>query len=114
MRQRILIPIACGGIRVDLIAANRLQWFAEAKHLQTAGHTWWEFPAGIADAQEEHQQVDPWEDILRDCANARFELANVAQRSARFSRFVSDSSSVDVEIEQQPDRRFLPMQARAQ
>ncbi|TMH36921.1 MAG: hypothetical protein E6H66_04160 [Betaproteobacteria bacterium] len=53
MRQRILIPIACGGIRVDLIAANRLQWFAEAKHLQTAGHTWWEFPAGIADAQEE-------------------------------------------------------------
>ena len=28
---RRLVPIPCGDIRVDLIAANRLQWFAEAR-----------------------------------------------------------------------------------
>jgi hypothetical protein len=62
---RRLVPIACGAIRVDLIAANRLQWFTEALHLYRAGATWWEFPSAISDAQEARQQVDPWEDTLR-------------------------------------------------
>jgi putative DNA primase/helicase len=63
---RRLVPITCTNIRVDAIAANRLQWFAEARQRYAAGCTWWEFPAGIADAQEQRQQVDPWEDILRE------------------------------------------------
>jgi len=63
---RRLVPIACGEIRDDLIAANRLQWFAEARHLHATGSTWWVFPAGIAEAQEDRQQVEPWEDTLRD------------------------------------------------
>lgn len=62
---RRLVPIACGDIRVDLIAANRLQWFAEARHLHAGGATWWEFPGAIADEQDARQQVDPWEDLLR-------------------------------------------------
>jgi Virulence-associated protein E len=63
---RRLVPIACGDIRVDLIAANRLQWFSEARHLYAAGCTWWEFPTDIVEAQDQRQQVDPWEDSLRD------------------------------------------------
>ena len=62
---RRLVPIACTDIRVDLIAATRLQWLAEAKRLYTEGATWWEFPAGIAEAQEARQQLDPWEDTIR-------------------------------------------------
>jgi predicted P-loop ATPase len=63
---RRLIPIPCGEIRCDLIADNRLQWFAEARHAHANGASWWEFPVGIADAQEARQHVEPWEDTLRD------------------------------------------------
>jgi virulence-associated protein E len=62
---RRLIPISCSSIRVDLIGENRLQWFAEARRLHAKGATWWEFPASIAQAQEERQHIDPWEDTLR-------------------------------------------------
>lgn len=62
---RRLVPITCTDIRIDLIATHRLQWLAEARHLHAAGATWWEFPAGITDAQEARQQTDPWEDVLR-------------------------------------------------
>jgi putative DNA primase/helicase len=57
---RRLIPISCSSIRVDLIRENRLQWFAEARRLHAEGTTWWEFPASIAQAQEERQHIDPW------------------------------------------------------
>ena len=63
---RRLVPIACGEIRVDMISALRLQWFAEARHLYRDGATWWQFPSSIADAQEDRHQVDPWEDTLRN------------------------------------------------
>jgi len=63
---RRLIPVACGEIHVDLIGANRLAWFAEALHLYRAGGTWWEFPQAVSAAQEARQQVDAWEDLLRD------------------------------------------------
>jgi hypothetical protein len=67
-----LIPIECGANRVDLIAENRIQWFAEARHRHAPGATWWEFPSAITQAQEDRQQVDPWEDHLRDMiANGR-------------------------------------------
>src|SRR4030095_15565162 len=59
-----LIPVPCTDIRVDLIAENRLRWFAEARHLHSNGATWWEFPSSIADTQEARQQVDPWEDMI--------------------------------------------------
>ncbi len=63
---RRLVPIPCGEIRIDLIKENRLQWFAEALHLYRQPATWWEFPSAIAEAQEDRQQIDPWEDSLRD------------------------------------------------
>ena len=62
---RRLVPVPCTNIRVDLIAANRLQWFAEARHLYEGGATWWEFPASIEAAREGRQQIDPWEHTLR-------------------------------------------------
>jgi predicted P-loop ATPase len=63
---RRLVPIVAGDIRIDIIRSNRLQWFAEARHLYKAGATWWEFPSAIEAAREARQQVDPWEDLLRD------------------------------------------------
>jgi predicted P-loop ATPase len=64
---RRLVPIPCGEFRIVLIAASRLQWFAEARQRYAEGATWWEFPAAIGDEQEARQQVDPWEDALRAC-----------------------------------------------
>lgn len=62
---RRLVPVTCTTIRVDLIEANRLQWFAEALSLFRAGASWWEFPPSIADAQDGRHAADPWEDVLR-------------------------------------------------
>jgi predicted P-loop ATPase len=62
---RRLIPIRIANIRLDLIVANRLQWFAEARHLYQAQCTWWEFPEGMGGEQEERQSTDPWEDSLK-------------------------------------------------
>lgn len=62
---RRLIPIPCDRIDVELIERERLQWFAEARDDFTRGAAWWEFPATIADDQDDRQQVDPWEDVLR-------------------------------------------------
>lgn len=69
---RRLVPITAGVIRLDLIEANRLQWFAEARQLYEAGASWWEFPQAIDAAREDRQQIDPWEDTLRNMiANGR-------------------------------------------
>jgi hypothetical protein len=62
---RRLIPVSCGAIRLELIKANRLQWFSEARELYQTGATWWVFPATIEAAREERQAVDPWELTLR-------------------------------------------------
>lgn len=61
---RRLIPIASGEINIDMIENCREQWFAEALQRFNDGATWWEFPAGVTAAQEDRQQVDPWEDLL--------------------------------------------------
>ncbi len=66
---RRLIPVRVGEIRLDVIQAERLQWFAEARHLHQAGAHWWEFPEGVSAAQESRQAVDPWEDTLRGYIN---------------------------------------------
>jgi hypothetical protein len=63
---RRLVPIPTGDISVDLVKENRLQWFAEALRKFSAGVTWWEFPAEIQQVQEDRQQVDSWEDVLRN------------------------------------------------
>jgi hypothetical protein len=63
---RRLVPVPCGELRLDLIEANRLQWLAEARQLHADGSTWWEFPNSILVEQEERQQIDPWEDVIRD------------------------------------------------
>ncbi len=61
---RRLVPIPCGEIRVDLIEANRFQWFAEALVEFKAGATWWEFPVEIDEARDERQKTDPWEPAI--------------------------------------------------
>lgn len=61
---RRLVPITVGDINIAMISDCREQWFAEARHLFESGATWWEFPVTITAAQEERQQVDPWEDLL--------------------------------------------------
>ena len=63
---RRLVSMVAGEIRLELIRENRLQWFAEARAQYEAGATWWEFPPAIEAAREARQQVDPWEDLLRD------------------------------------------------
>lgn len=62
---RRLIPIKTGSIQVALIEENREQYFAEAFQLFIDGNTWWEYPPAISTDQEERQQPDPWEDIIR-------------------------------------------------
>jgi hypothetical protein len=58
---RRLVPIRCGAVRLDLIEANRLQWFAEAKAALEASETWHEFPQAEADAErDERQHHDEW------------------------------------------------------
>jgi predicted P-loop ATPase len=62
---RRLVPITTGVIEIQMIEDNREQWFAEARDLFKAGATWWEYPVEILNVQEDRQQVDPWEDLLR-------------------------------------------------
>lgn len=62
---RRLVPIKTGEIDIPMIENLREQWFAEALIKYKQGATWWEFPIEIEAAQEDRQQVDPWEDLLR-------------------------------------------------
>jgi hypothetical protein len=72
---RRLIPVPITNIRIELIQANRLAWFSEARHAHQAGGpqgTWWQFPDTVTGEQEDRQAIDPWEDTLRDAiANGR-------------------------------------------
>jgi hypothetical protein len=63
---RRLIPVKTGTIDVDFIKLCADQWLAEAGELYAQDATWWEWPSDIKAAQEERQQQDPWEDIIRD------------------------------------------------
>ena len=62
---RRLVPVTTGDINIAMIEENREQWFAEARAQLAQGATWWGFPIEIEAAQEERQQIDPWEDLLR-------------------------------------------------
>jgi predicted P-loop ATPase len=78
---RRLIPIRTGDIRVDLIEETRDQWIAEARNLFDEGATWWEFPGAMMGAQDERQQVDPWEDTLRNFIDHGRRVSNGATTS---------------------------------
>lgn len=88
---RRLVPILCGEIRVDLIAANRQQWFAEARELHKRGVPWWEFPDAIRQAQEDRQHVDPWEDMLREFIERGRRLTSTSEREPFPTRWMSSS-----------------------
>ena len=62
---RRLVPIRVGEIDLVQIKLQREQWLAEALRAYLDGASWWEFPASISVAQEDRQQIDPWEDLLR-------------------------------------------------
>lgn len=58
-------PIKCEEIRLDIIADNREQLFAEAVHAFKAGATWWEMPRAETEAEQEaRRQSDVWEEVL--------------------------------------------------
>jgi hypothetical protein len=81
---RRLVPIKVGHIDLDAIESTREQWFAEARDLLGKGGTWWEYPEAIEVAQEERQQVDPWEDLLRGLiANGRQQHVGVDAGTGR-------------------------------
>lgn len=63
---RRLVPVECGTIDVAHIEANRLQWFAEARHRFLNGETWWEFPSTLVEAQADRQHEDLWVQVLRE------------------------------------------------
>jgi hypothetical protein len=61
---RRLIPVRIGRIDIAMIHAQREQWFAEARQRFIQNESWWDYPAGIEEAQDERQHADPWEDTL--------------------------------------------------
>lgn len=63
---RRLVPLKTGTIDVNLIRENRLQWFAEAAVAYKRGDNWWLWPESINGEQQDRQQADPWEDLLRN------------------------------------------------
>jgi putative DNA primase/helicase len=86
---RRLVPIRCGiagAIRPDLIEANRLQWFAEARTRYERGESWWEFPAAIEAERDDRQHVDPWEPLI--------ETALVGQRETTVDKLLTDALDV--------------------
>jgi putative DNA primase/helicase len=60
-------PIKCGELRLDLIADQREQLFAEAVAKFKAGSTWWEMPRQETEAEQEaRRQADSWEEVVDD------------------------------------------------
>ena len=60
-------PITCGEIRVDVIEANRDQFFAEAVKRHKAGEPHWLMPdEQTREEQEERYQVDAWQEKIAE------------------------------------------------
>lgn len=57
-------PITVSEIRLDLLAQNRDQYWAEAVHRFRAGETFHEMPDSTFEEQEFHRSVDPWEMVI--------------------------------------------------
>jgi putative DNA primase/helicase len=56
-------PIECEYIRLDLLRANRDQYFAEAAHLFREGWPWWEIEEAEAKLkQAQRYENDPWQE----------------------------------------------------
>ena len=55
-------PVRCGRIDMAYIRENREQLFAEAVYMFRTGASWWEFPAGVAELEQDARRVpDEWE-----------------------------------------------------
>ena len=64
---RRFLPVRCGQIRCDLLAAARDQLFAEARARRRSGETWWETPVVSTTAiQHDRQADDIWTTDVRD------------------------------------------------
>lgn len=60
-------PIRCGLIRLEQIARDREQLYAEGVALFRSGEPWYVMPAlSTAKEQEERRQVDEWENIMAE------------------------------------------------
>jgi predicted P-loop ATPase len=68
---RRFIPIRAKFVRLDNLAFNREQLYAEAVSLYKAGIKWWEMPKSALEHQESIQHEDPWSDSLREWAAGR-------------------------------------------
>lgn len=62
---RRFLPIKCGDIDLDWIAANREQLFAEAVHALANGASWWELPEDEAEREQDGRfDQDPWHEPI--------------------------------------------------
>lgn len=65
-------PVKCGEIRLDIIEANRSQYFAEAREAYRAGEKWWIMPdAETTEMQETRRQHDEWEMVVDEFVRGR-------------------------------------------
>jgi len=74
--NRRFIPVKCGkgAIRTDLVAANRLQYFAEALQRFNAGEPWHLWPAETTGEQADRVFHDAWHDKIAAWVEQREEV----------------------------------------
>jgi len=69
-------PIECKAVRLDKIATDRSQLFAEAVELYKKKENWWMMPKAETEAEQEaRRQSDEWETIIYDFLVNRDEIS---------------------------------------
>jgi predicted P-loop ATPase len=101
--NRRFVPLRCGDVRPDLIAANREQYLAEAALRVAAGEGWWQLPEAAAheaaEEREARRMTDPWEPIVAEYLLGRTEttageVLNEAIKKPRHDQQLADQQRV--------------------
>lgn len=72
---RRFLPVKCGAINLELLAANRDQLFAEAVARFKRGEQWWDIPREVAETHQAARRVEhPWESFLADFLASRSQV----------------------------------------
>ena len=76
---RRFLPVVCGRIDVEALAADRDQLWAEVKDRLEAGHVWWldtpDLVQLASDQQEARYEGDPWEEVIGPWLESRHSTA---------------------------------------